>query len=314
MVNVMVTQTGGGVGQGILKQIIRDKKRCHYKIFAADSNYQAAGLYFEGVDKAIILPTIDRNYIHTLIIDITMNKIDILIPGGDIELTILSENKEYIESITKCKVLVLNQNIVELAIDKHKAYQWCENNGIAYPPNFPLNYPLIIKPRIGWASNDVFVVNNPKELECIHSYFRSRNVDVLTQNKISGREITVEVVKTKGKVNGIIMMEREIKKGTTYRCHVIKDVRVKKFVINVSKELDFDGALNMQLLDDGKELYLMEINSRFSGTTGIRNALGFNSIEQMINYTLKGIPIDEKRLNTFRNGRFLRFWHELEIS
>lgn len=313
MVKVMVTEVGGGVGQGILKQLIRDKERCGYKIYAADSNPLAAGLYFEGVDKCAILPIVDMDYIPHLTRQINVNKIDILIPGGDIELQILSDNKRHIEKTTGCKVLVCNSDLINMAMDKHKTYLWCDKNYINYPTNFPMKYPLFIKPQIGWASNDTFTVDKPQELEAIHSYFRSKKVDVLTQNKIKGREITCEVVKT-NRVNGIICMEREIKKGTTYRCHVIRDKKVYAFVKLIANMLDFVGAINIQLLDDGKELYLMEINSRFSGTTGIRNALGFNSIEQMIRFTLDGTPIDEKRLNKFRNGNFLRFWNEVEIS
>lgn len=314
MITVMVTEAGGGVGQGVLKQLIRDKLRCEYRICAADSNPLATGLFFDGVDKKIILPKVDdKNYISKLIYHIKHNKIQVLIPGGDIELSILARYNWFIWLKTKCHVLIVNEWLVGLGMDKDKTYDWCEKNGINYPPNFPVKYPLIIKPQAGWASNDTFTVNTPKELEAIHSYFRARKIDVLTQNKIKGREITCEVVKTTGKINGIICMEREIKKGTTYRCRVIREKRVTSFVREIAEKLDFAGAINIQILDDGKKLYLMEINSRFSGTTGIRNKLGFNSIEQMIDYTVEGKPIDEKRLNSYKNGKFLRFWDEVMI-
>lgn len=313
MVRVLVTEVGGGVGQGILKQLIRDKKRLKYEIYAADSNPLAAGLYFKGVDRALILPEVERQYIPNLIRNLNKHKINVLIPGGDIELQILADNKHMIEKRTDCKILVHTSEFVDMCMDKYKTYQWCEQNNINYPPNFPLEYPLIIKPQKGWASNNTFTVDSPKELEGILIYLREKKIDYLIQNKIRGREITCEVVKTFGKINGIICMEREIKRGTTYRCHVIRDKGVYDFVRDAAKKLRFGGAINIQLLDDGKELYLMEINSRFSGTTGLRNQLGFNSIEQMINLAVKFKPIDEKRLNSYRNGRFLRYWDEVEV-
>jgi carbamoyl-phosphate synthase large subunit len=264
------------------------------------------------VDKRIILPKVDdKKYISKLIYHIRHNRIQVLIPGGDIELPILARYSWFIWLKTECHVLVCKEDIVEMCMSKSKTYQWCRENGIDCPPN-TLHYPLIIKPDKGWASNDTFTVNNDKEMQAIFSYMESRKIDAVLQDKIEGREITCEVVKTCDKVNGIICMEREIKKGTTYRCRVIREKRVFDFIYKIANRLRFVGVINIQILDDGKKLYLMEINSRFSGTTGIRNYLGFNSIEQMINYTLFDKEIDEKRLNSYRNGRFLRYWEEVE--
>lgn len=310
MVRVLVTGVGGGVGQSILK-CLNPKK---YEVHAADCNLLSAGFHFKNVSKYVVLPhSSDDEYIPKLNEYVSKNKINIICVGGDGELEVLSEKVDLIG----CRIIVSNHDSVMVSLDKQKTSDFCLENNINHPVLFGVNnpefihaLPVVVKPRFGFASNDVFTCNDERELSVIKTYMKSKGIKFIVQQKIEGREITVGAVKTKGKLNGIIMMEREIYKGTSYRVRTINDVRVRKFVLDVCRKYDFEGPCNIQLLDDGKDIYLMEINCRFSGCTYFRSKCGFNDVEQLIDYYTHGKKISFEKI---KHKMFLRYWSEVEV-
>jgi len=303
MIRVLVTGVGGGVGQSILKCLYKK----NYEVHAADCNPCSAGFHFKNVSKFVVLPhSSDDDYIEELNKYVKKNKINIICIGGDGELERLSENKE----LVGCKAIVSNPDVVGISLDKQKTSDFCIENNINHPTSNPRSYPVIAKPRFGYASNDVFPCYNDAEFSAAKQYMESKRIDYIVQKKIMGREITCGAVKVNGKLNGIIMMEREIYKGTSYRVKTISDECIMKFVIDVCKKYDFEGPCNIQLLDDGKNIYLMEINCRFSGCTFFRSLCGFNDVEQLIEHYIhkKKIIFDKPK-----HKMFLRYWSEVVI-
>jgi carbamoyl-phosphate synthase large subunit len=299
MVRVLVTGVGGGVGQSILKCLYRKD----FEVHAADCNPLSAGFHFKNVHKFVVLPhSSDNNYIPKLNEYIKKNKIDIVCIGGDGEL------KELSNTFGKCRIIISSEDSVNISLDKGLTHAFCAERNIRYPVIG--GYPIIIKPRFGYASNDVFVCNSNDETNAVIGYFHSKDIPYVMEKKINGKEITVGAVKTNGKLNGIIMMEREIYKGTSYRVKTITDKRILKFVLVVCNKYDFEGPCNFQLLDDGKDVYLMEINCRFSGCTYFRHQCGFNDVEQLIDYYTKKKKIVFPKI---KHKMFLRYWSEVEV-
>jgi carbamoyl-phosphate synthase large subunit len=289
---VLVTGVGGGVGQSILK-CLNPKK---YEVHAADCNPLSAGFHFRNVSKFVALPhSSEKDYIPKLNEYIEKNKISIVLVGGDGELKVLSQKRDKIA----CKVIISDYNTTMVSLHKRLTSNFCIDNNITHPVlyhKFVPSFPVIVKPEFGWASNDVFTCNNEKELAVIKIYMKSKGIRYIVQKKIEGREITIGAVKTNGKLNGIIMMKREIYKGTSYRVKTITDKRVYDFVKDVCDKYDFEGPCNFQLLDDGKDVYLMEINCRFSGCTYFRSLCGFNDVDQLIDYYTKNKKINFEKI------------------
>ena len=102
MINVLVSGVGGDVGQGVIRCL--DRSDLELRIFKISSSINDSWLYLD--DDCYISPTIYEDYISYLIKFINAHKIDIFFPCIDLEIPIISKNKDKIQSETNCKVFV----------------------------------------------------------------------------------------------------------------------------------------------------------------------------------------------------------------
>ena len=176
MIRILVTGVGSLLGQGIIKSIKDSALNC--QVIGTDAFPSAVGLYW--VDKGYILPDIlkpeinESTWVKSLINIIKNEKVDIVIPGLDFELPILARNKSLIEKQTGVDLLVSSEKVINIGNDKWETVKYLKNNGFHYPKStLPETvgsftklhgFPLIVKPRFGHTSVNVFLVNNHKEL------------------------------------------------------------------------------------------------------------------------------------------------------
>ncbi len=59
-------------------------------------------------------------------------------------------------------------------------------------------------------------------------------------------------------------------------------LRFTAFCEKVASALGSTGPLNIQCRKDGEDIYVFEINPRFSGTTSMRALCGYNEPETLI--------------------------------
>jgi carbamoyl-phosphate synthase large subunit len=125
--NVLVTGVGGIVGQGIVKclKLANAKKRpsLFYNIIGADASFLAAGLYL--VEKGTIVPKADEpGYIQLIINVIKRNDIQAVYIGTDPELMSISKYQRDIEQQTGTKILASPAEVIEIARDKWKTFNF----------------------------------------------------------------------------------------------------------------------------------------------------------------------------------------------
>ena len=117
MIRILVTGVGSLLGQGILKSI--NDSSLDYSVTGTDYFPSAVGLYW--VDKGYLLPDIlkpeinEEEWINALIKVINEEKIDIVLPGLDFEIPIMSRNKTTFEKQTGAALLVSSEEIVTVA-------------------------------------------------------------------------------------------------------------------------------------------------------------------------------------------------------
>ena len=102
-----------------------------------------------------------------------------------------------------------------------------------------------------------------------------------------------------------------LKNGNSWIVRTIQNNKLSKLVIKISKALGNTGTINIQLKKKNKNFLPIEINSRFSGTTCIRAALGFNEPEMYIksfylNKSLNNIKI--------KKGFVFRYIEEIFVN
>ena len=289
---ILITGVGSLLAQGIIKSIKKSNINCY--LVGTDYFASSVGLYL--VDSGYLLPDIlnpkvkGKVWIDKLIDIINKEKIDVVIPGLDFEIPILSQKKELIEKSTESTVVVSSKEVVDIGDDKWETVKYLKKNGFNYPKSsLPSNlrefiksnsFPYIVKPRFGHTSKNVFLVNNKIELE------KAVNIcdKPIVQEYLVGEdnEYTCSATYVNGNLLTTICLRRILKNGNTQTAFSESTVGLDKYIISVTKSIKPFGAINYQLreTDDGPVIF--EINPRFSGTTPIRAIFGVNEVEAVL--------------------------------
>lgn len=312
-INVMVTGAGSGVGQSIIKALKISK--LNLKIISADINELNAALY--RTEKSLIIPKIEKKNSLKLIIEILKkNRINVLFVGSEIEIDFFSTYKEFIYNQTGTYISVTNSSVVEIANDKFKTVEFLKKNKINFPKSFVINSkqnlnflflklkkPFILKSRFGTSARSVYLIKDKKDfLNKVGLVEKPMIQEYLgKENTFFDEEFTCSVFTDKKKnLIGPFTSQRILKHGTSWILRTYQNNALKKLVIKISKKINNEGTINIQFKKHKKNFIPFEINSRFSGTTSIRAAMGFNEPEFYIkSFYLKKDIINKKILDGF---------------
>lgn len=164
-------------------------------------------------------------------------------------------------------------------------------------------FPIIVKALFDSMSIGIFKVNNLQELkEQLNN--RNSNCNILMEKFIEGNEVSVEVYGINGVYettplvakNGI---DRNLNKNDynpfqhiricpaefLFSNKVVNEI--KKQLIEFAKRIKLSGNMEVELIIDGEEWYVYEVNPRVSGLTNLTSfASGTNRYVDMLNMLL----------------------------
>jgi len=320
MKKILVTGAGAVLGQGILRCLreYRDK----YELHTADPDVRSTGHWLG--DKAhTILFANDPHFIKSIEQIIAAENIDAILVGTDAELPVFSENKAFLESQYRVKVLVSDQHVVEIANDKWLTADYLKVNKFPFPLSFmsddvegikylkELNqYPYIAKPVDGARSKGLLMINTVKDLEQITSY--ANNLVVQEYISEDEGEFTSGCLVFDGECKSVVTLKRDLRDGNTYRAYYDKSYeKYGKYIAEISERLNIFGPSNFQFrIKDGMPI-IFEINSRFSGTTPIRSFFGFNEVVASLDYLFENKNIVQPEL---KSGVVMRAWADIFVE
>jgi carbamoyl-phosphate synthase large subunit len=325
MKRILVSGAGSLLGQGIIKTIksCRDK----YEIYATDYLQDSLGLYW--AKKGYIMPDIlkfrknETKWLSKIIRIIKKHKINYVIPALDFELPFFSKYKNIIEKKSKCIIVVSNIEIINIFRDKWLTFKYLKNNDFLYPKTTlpsELKYflkknkfPLIVKPRTGSTSKNVFLVKNRIELKNALKNCKNPLIQEYLYN--NNNEYTCGVIfnNKKNSCLSSIVLNRKLKNGNTIIASLTKGKKynkIDKFITSVARKIKPFGPLNFQLCLTTKGPIIFEINPRFSGTTPLRNLFGVNEIEVLLN------SLEEKEISKLicKPGIIYRYYNDFYIK
>lgn len=284
------------------------------KVFAADMQDTAPALI--DADVSIILPSIYADdYIDELLIHIKKNDIDAIISLNDLELPILCAKKEIIEA-AGVKLLVSDQQVIDISFDKWKTYLFLIECGLNTPKTFinyqsalqeidqgRLNFPLVIKPRWGSASIGIEFPETRQELELAYELLKLRlgrsilsqvsqedfDQSILIQECIDGQEYGMDVLNDfDGNYRGSFVRQKlSMRGGETDKAKSIIDQRFEHLGHAIGDKLKHLGNLDCDVFATSDALYVLELNPRFGGGYPFSHEAGMDTAKTYISW-LKG--------------------------
>jgi carbamoylphosphate synthase large subunit len=314
-VNILVTAVGGGVGQAILRAL--KKSSLHYKVVGTDINPWAAGLYC--CDQGYLVPAAGHESYGAKILEICAEeRVNVVIPGSDPELPWLAELAPKLLEAGIISIVGSKQS-VQICRDKQKAYSFFSSKNLPFIKTLRLNsdadfrsllasdFPLVVKPFNGSASQDVHVVFNMRELEKLRG---DKNKDFIIQeylipkgwNLVKGRisqgdvknrgrlvqidEISIQVLLTeRGAPVASFTSLNSLKDGVPITIEPQKGMEAEEIARQMAKalgEVGLKGPCNFQCKLTAKGPQFFEVNPRFTGITAVRARFGFNEVEALI--------------------------------
>jgi carbamoyl-phosphate synthase large subunit len=322
-ITVLVTGVGGG-GHG--EQILKSLRlaETHYTIVGGDMTSYSKGLL--DVDHAYILPPAnDPTYIQILLKICDKHGVVALFHGSEPELKAMSETRDEIQE--RGVFLPINPaSVIAICMDKIKTCDFLKAKGFHVPAyrrvraqedieEFEM-LPAVLKPSIGGGgSANLFLAQTRQELLVFGQYLLSLYPEFVIQEYIGtpDSEFTVGVlISMDGELLNSIAVKRNILSSLSNRVKVANRTgrselgrvlaissgvsqgeigrfpEVTKPCERIALALGCRGAVNIQCRFVNGQVYVFEINPRFSGTTSLRAMVGYNEPDVLIRKHLRG--------------------------
>lgn len=308
--NILLTSVGR---RGYLVQYFKEALAGRGKVYVSNSDANSPA--FKYADESVVSPLIyDSNYIDFLLDYCKKNNIKLLVSLFDIDLYVLACHKEELKKIG-VTVVVSDKEFIGVCNDKWLTYNYLMNNGINTPKTFlsvektiealnnnEIKFPLIVKPRWGMGSLEIFTADNLEELKVFYLKTK-RNIEksylkyesrqdiensVIIQEKIIGEEYGLDVINDlNGKYrNTVIRKKLGMRAGETDVAEIIENEIIKNMSIKLSSLSNHIGNLDMDILSDGNKYYVLEMNARFGGGYPFSHLAGVNLPLALIEWIL----------------------------
>lgn len=316
-IKVLITGVGGAGTLG--REIVKSYQMLPNEYDITITNSNQIDLYMNNQLKQYLIPLANSpNFIENLLKLCKDDGIQVIIPGSEPETEIISKNRDLF-SDNGIVALTNTHDLVKLCSDKLKLTNFLESKKILTPKifsydeisetNFP-EYPLLIKPIYGSGSRNVFVAEDFEELSFFRKFLLKQNITPIIQEFIPGidNEFTIGLIYcNEGKLSTSIAMRRNLNGGLSTRSIINSKnnesliissgisqgyfddfPEIRKKAVFISSILKSDGPLNIQCRIKDDELYIFEINPRFSGTTYSRALVGCNEPDILTKFRLMG--------------------------
>lgn len=204
------------------------------------------------------------------------NKIDAIYPAMDSVINILKENEEYLN----CLVVAPIAETTNICLSKSRTYNAL--NGLVETPKVynsfseVKEYPVFMKPDIGYGSRGAIKINDLEK----GMFEFSKNPNLIICEYLPGKEYTVDCFTNKdGELLFVGPRQRKrISNGISVNTSTMAiDERFQSIANTINSKFKLNGAWFFQVKErKNGDLVLMEVASRFGGSSSVYRAKGVN--------------------------------------
>ena len=244
---------------------------------------------FDYCDKNYLVPPIkSNNYIESLLRICKKHSVKLLCSLYDLDNYILSFHNKRIED-NGVVSFISAPTVNEICFDKLKCYQFLKSNGYETPATFSKiqefqdscnEFPVIVKPRFGFGSSNIFTANNLEQLSVLFNF----SSNMIIQNFICGDEYGIDTFNdfSFNTISVIVKKKILMRAGETDQAVTIKDNNLIELGVKLSRSLKHVGPLDVDCILSNGACYVLEMNPRFGGGYPLSYAAGVDFTKFMV--------------------------------
>jgi carbamoyl-phosphate synthase large subunit len=277
--NILITGIGGQLGLSVLKRVTNMD---FTNIYGCDIDNLSLGAML--VDKFFIVPKAHQSkYLREIVNLVRHLNLSHIFVTTESEIRIISN---HLNLFTTVKLIMNNNLIADIFLDKYKTSYFLEENGFPTPKSYTVDDKItkglyIVKLNKSSGSKLVQVFEDIKEISYIRKTYTSK--ELIIQDYIKSDLEYTATVFSDGRIYNTIIFKRKITGGITYLVNLEKDDFVTNELIRLAKLVNLRGSLNIQYKKSNNNVFIFEVNPRVSGSTMFKYKLGFDEIGWWIN-------------------------------
>lgn len=295
--NILVFPCGSEIALEVYRAV---KGSTHFNLIGASSVSDHGKFVFENYVDGLPFIT-SPDFIPSIKKIVTDYSIDAIYPAMDAVIEILKKNEEELG----CKVVAPEVATTQICLSKTKTYKVLD--GIVKTPQtfsaaelFQAGekaFPVFAKPDIGYGSRGAKKITSVEDLKAHLEIYPS----CILSEYLPGKEYTVDCfTNSNGELLFAAARERNrIMNGISVNTTPVKENAEKfvEFAKRINSAIKFSGAWFYQAKEDANgEITLMEVASRFGGSSSLFRAQGIN-FALMSLFDAFGIPVAILRNN-----------------
>lgn len=316
---VLVTGVGDTVGQALVKAARQSVLPC--RVLGTDRDEFSVGLQW--ADAGFVLPHCSRSdtYLAEMRRICVGEGAQLILPGSEIELELLSRNADALRADTGAIVVASSSEVLRIGMDKWETCRFLDRAGLNFPRYAradameeverlidEVGFPLIAKPFRGTGARGLVKIRSWKEIEPVRAAGVPMVVQECLQPDDEEYSVAVYILKNGRQAGAICYRRRQLIAGDTYKAQVMPNEAAQKEARAVASALGAAGPCNVQLRVTERGPVTFEVNPRFSGGVSMRAHFGYNEVEMAIRDLVRGEPVPPPKI---MSGLALRFWEEM---
>jgi carbamoyl-phosphate synthase large subunit len=301
--------------RGYIADYMRHHLNSNDKIVGTSNSMWTAG--FKDVDLPVVLPDIaSSEYIPTLLNLCKQQEIDALLSFFDPDVDKLSRHLDDFRALG-IKPIIPSFEVSDICFDKNHTFQFLRDQGFNTPltyvdideafraiRNATLKYPVIVKPRRGFGSQNLYSANNQKELEV----FFHIAPDMVIQEKLVGDQYDYDLITDfQGQVLAVVPWQKlSSRAGEVDRAVTSNEPRLMDLGVKLGQtlgDLGHVGPLDADLFVQEDRIYILEMNPRFGGGYPISHIAGAD-FPSLIVKMIRGEEVTPE-IGNFRPGSIM---------
>lgn len=227
-------------------------------------------------DRGVLMPDVGSpEYLPSLLDLCVSERISGLLSFLDIDVDVIANARDSFLEIGVTPI-VPEPFVSAVTLDKLENARFLARHGLPSPRTFAtltdvwaaleeddLDYPLVVKPRRGVASRDVFVASDEKQLRA----FFGLRPDMIVQEQLKGDEYGLDLLNDlDGRVVSVIVKRKVLMRGgETDQAETTHHAAALALGERLGNLLAHVGPLDVDLFVEGDDVTILEVNARFGG-------------------------------------------------